>query len=94
MTISGPSIANLPDLAPRTLGEPQAPAQNQFSTLLQDVDRSLKQADASAAQFAAGRTDITNAVISAEDATVNFDYLMALRRQALAAYQQIMSLTY
>jgi flagellar hook-basal body complex protein FliE len=88
-----PPVA-LPDLSLQASEESSVPARYSFGSLLEGVDESLKQADTSAARYAAGQTDITNAVLSAQQATVHFDYLMAIRRQALAAYQQIMNLAY
>ncbi|MGH7905348.1 MAG: flagellar hook-basal body complex protein FliE [Candidatus Binataceae bacterium] len=92
MTI--PSIANLPDVALRSSQPAPSPSGSGFGAAVEKVDAALKQANVSTAQYAAGHADITDAVLSAEKASVQFDFLMAVRKEALAAYQQMMNLAY
>jgi len=67
-------------------------AGNGFEAFLERVNDDLQVADRMAAEFAAGRADLIDAVLAANHADVSFGMLTALRSQALAAYQQIMNM--
>lgn len=63
-----------------------------FEAVLERADNLLKAADKLSAEYAAGRADLTQAAVTAERADISLGFLMALRRQAVQAYQQIMNM--
>ncbi len=83
---------SLPDLAPVGVAAPSGPAPNAFERTLESVNATLKQADAMAAGYAQGKVGLTEAVLASERADVTFQFVMAVRSRALAAYQEIMNL--
>ena len=82
----------IPDLAPASAAAPGAPAQGGFERVLEQVDTTLKQADAMAAGYAEGKVGLTQAVLASEQADTTFQFVIALRDRALSAYQQLMNL--
>ncbi len=86
-------VSGLPELVAQVVQPEAKPASaGGFSTVLESTNNLLKEADKLSAQYATGRADLTEAAVTAEHADVSLGFLMAIRRQAIQAYQQIMSM--
>jgi flagellar hook-basal body complex protein FliE len=86
-------VSGLPELAVQAVQpESKSSAAGGFEAVLEHTNSLIKEADKLSAQYATGGADLTEAALTAERADVSLGFLMAIRRQAIQAYQQIMSM--
>lgn len=87
------AVSGLPELITQGVQpDSGSAATGTFQTVLEEANNLIKEADKLSASYAAGRADLTEVALTAERADVSLGFLMAIRRQAIQAYQQIMNM--